>query len=108
MDISTQGSSIQNVYSPLMAGGKLAGNIGKIVATGNGTPFASIFQDAVANVENLDAIKSNDSYNLSIGNIDNIAEMMVNSERAQVSFQFMMQMRNKLLDSYSEIMRMNV
>lgn len=108
MDMSVQGSNLQNVYNPLTVGGKLAGNIGKIAETNDSSPFVTLFQDAVINMENLDAIKSNDSYNLSIGDVDNIAEMMIHSERAQVAFQLMVQMRNKILDSYSEIMRMNV
>lgn len=108
MDAFLSGINIQNATTPIMAGGKLAGNIGSAGLSNDGIPFATMFQEAAANVENLDAIKSNDSYNLAIGDLDDVAEMMANSERAQVAFQLMVQMRNKVLDSYSELMRINV
>ena len=104
------GAGIQNVYSPIVVGGKVAGNMGVAGTAGAsaGSPFKSMFEDALQNVAALDEVKSADSYNLAIGDMDDLAAMMTNSERAQTAFQLMGQMRNKVLDSYSEIMRLNV
>lgn len=97
------------VTSPLTAGGKIAGNIGgESGKNGTATPFGQMFSDAISNVQNLEAIKNQDAYNLSIGDVDNLAELMVNAERSQTAFQMFVEMRNKVLDSYSEVMRMNV
>jgi flagellar hook-basal body complex protein FliE len=38
----------------------------------------------------------------------NIAEVMIAMQKANVSFQAMKQVRNKLMDAYQEIMRMQV
>lgn len=104
----------QQLYGPMSVGSKAAGNIGAFNNVGgadlkgSAIPFKTMFQDALSQVETLEAVKAADTYNLSIGNLDNLAEMMVNTERAQTAFQLMVQMRNKVLDAYSEIMRMNV
>lgn len=108
MNTIVPGSNIQNAYSPIAVGGKIGGNIGKGVADANGSVFGDLFSQALQNVEETDAIKNADSYNLAGGDIDDLAAMMVNSERAQVAFQLLVELRNKVLDGYSELMRMNV
>ncbi|MDL2232235.1 flagellar hook-basal body complex protein FliE [Ruminococcaceae bacterium OttesenSCG-928-L11] len=70
--------------------------------------FSEVLKSAVDNLENLEAVKNQDSYDLSIGNVDDLAEVMANSQKYELSLTLMVQMRNKLLDSYSEIMRLSI
>jgi flagellar hook-basal body complex protein FliE len=70
--------------------------------------FADYLKDAVENIENLDAIKTQDAYDLAIGNTDDLAAIGINSQKYDLAVQLMVQMRNKLLDSYSEIMRISI
>ena len=70
--------------------------------------FTDYLKDAVNNIEELDRIKSEDAYLLSIGELDDIAAMQINGQKFDVAVQMMVQMRNRLMDSYSEIMRMNI
>jgi len=42
------------------------------------------------------------------GESDNLTEAMVKSEEAHLSFQLMLEIRNKVLDSYKEIKRIQV
>lgn len=107
MSVFSTGSGIQGAYTPLMAGGKIGGNAGKTPAADDRS-FTSVFKDAVQEIAEADAQKATDSYNLAVGDIDNLAALMTNAERAQTAFQLLVQMRNKMLDSYSEIMRMNI
>lgn len=72
------------------------------------TTFKSMFNDAVSNIENLNKIKEQDAYNLSLGNLDDIGAMQTNSQKAEVAFQLLVQMRNKIVESYQEIMRFGV
>lgn len=72
------------------------------------SPFKGMFADAVSNLENLNSIKGEDGVALSIGNLDDIGQMQINSQKAEVALQLLVQMRNKVLDSYQEIMRINV
>lgn len=107
MNMILPGTGVQNTYAPLMAGGKVGGNSGGASPV-DGKSFGSFFEDAVQEINNLDAIKNNDAYNLALGEVDDLGSIMVNAERAQTAFQLFVQVRNKLMDSYSEIMRMNV
>ncbi|MFQ5752664.1 MAG: flagellar hook-basal body complex protein FliE, partial [bacterium] len=40
--------------------------------------------------------------------VENVHEVMIAMSKAEVSFKFMMETRNKLIDAYKEIMRMQV
>ncbi len=42
------------------------------------------------------------------GEISNVHDVMVAVEKASTSFQLMMELRNKMMDAYSEIKRMSV
>ena len=42
-----------------------------------------------------------------LGKKNDLHEIMIASEKADLSFRFLMQIRNKLLEAYQEIMRMN-
>lgn len=71
-------------------------------------PFQSVFEEALKNVEETQAQKDADSQALAVGDVDDIAQIMINSQKADIGVQMLVQMRNKILDAYSEIMRMNV
>lgn len=70
--------------------------------------FKEIFQDAIKNVEETEAVTQMDAYNLSIGNMDDMHNMIINAAKADVALQTMVQLRNKLLDAYSEVMKTNL
>ncbi len=76
---------------------------------GNDTsPFKGMFTDAVQNLEQLNGIKGQDGAALTLGNLDDIGAMQVNSQKAEVALQMLVQMRNKVLEGYQEILRINV
>jgi flagellar hook-basal body complex protein FliE len=99
---------------PISSGIQSLGPVGggpSIAAPGQSTTtkgFSDYLKDAVENIENLDAIKTQDAYDLAIGNTDDLAAIGINSQKYDLAVQLMVQMRNKLLDSYSEIMRINI
>lgn len=73
-----------------------------------GTGFREIFQEVIHNVEETEAATKLDAYNLSIGNLDDMHTMTINAAKADVALQTMVQLRNKILDAYSEVMRTNL
>lgn len=79
-------------------------------ASGNetGLGFKEIFQDVINNVEETEAATEMDAYKLSIGEMDDMHTMIINAAKADVALQTMVQLRNKFLDAYSEIMRTNL
>ena len=77
-------------------------------AAKNALPFQNVFEQALKDVEETQQIKTADSYALATGDVDDIAQVMINTEKADIAVQMLVQMRNKILDAYSEIMRMNI
>jgi flagellar hook-basal body complex protein FliE len=45
---------------------------------------------------------------LALGEADNLHQVMINLEKAKLSFELVVQVRNKLLDAYQELMRMQI
>lgn len=45
---------------------------------------------------------------LAVGEASNLHEVMIHLEEAKLSFQLLAQVRNRLLDAYQEVMRMQV
>ena len=76
-------------------------------ATQDSLGFSQLFQEAIQNVEATEAVTQEDAYNLSIGNMDDMHTLMINAAKADVALQTMVQLRNKFLEAYSEIMRTN-
>ncbi|SHJ91868.1 flagellar hook-basal body complex protein FliE [Paramaledivibacter caminithermalis] len=45
---------------------------------------------------------------LAVGEIDNIHEAIIASQKSEIALQFAIEVRNKVLDAYKEIMRMQI
>lgn len=77
-------------------------------AGGHGGGFLSSLKDAIAQVNEvqLDASQAVDKF--VSGDSDNVHQMMMALQRADVSFQLMMQVRNKLVAAYEDIQRMQM
>jgi flagellar hook-basal body complex protein FliE len=49
-----------------------------------------------------------DLQRLATGDVDNLHQVMLRLEESRISFQLMLQVRNRLLESYQDVMRMQV
>ncbi|MEG2295513.1 MAG: flagellar hook-basal body complex protein FliE [Oscillospiraceae bacterium] len=76
--------------------------------TGTQVPFSSVFESAVKNVQETDAIAKQDTYKMMLGEMDDLHTVQINKEKAFAAVQLLMQVRNKALDAYNEVMRMGV
>lgn len=77
-------------------------------AAGKGDTFSDMLRHSVENV-NQDQVQANQAiHELVAGRSKNIHETMLAVERADTSLKLMMQVRNKVLDAYREIMKMQV
>ncbi|MFZ5352087.1 MAG: flagellar hook-basal body complex protein FliE [Bacillota bacterium] len=74
----------------------------------NAVSFSDFLNSAIKQVNNLqiESEKLNEAF--ALGKTDNIHQVMIAAEKADLALQFTMQIRNKLLDAYQEIMRMPV
>ncbi|MGI5953095.1 flagellar hook-basal body complex protein FliE [Dysosmobacter sp.] len=84
-----------------------AGTVGETTKT-QPTMFADIFRSMVDNVRQTDAAKNQAEYALATGQLDNPAVASVAATQAELSLSLLVQMRNKALDAYSELMRISL
>ncbi|MEK7235470.1 MAG: flagellar hook-basal body complex protein FliE [Nitrospirota bacterium] len=79
-------------------------------ATG-GTPssgFMDTLQHAISKANDIQLEASQATEALMTGQTQNVHQTMVALQEADVSFQLMMQIRNKLVSAYEEIQRMQI
>ena len=66
------------------------------------------FSELVSKVNNVQVQADKAVQGLASGENKNLHEVMIQVEKASISFQFMSQVRNKALEAYQEVMRMQV
>ena len=74
----------------------------------NGMGFADYLKDALNKTNDLQLNSEKITDDFAVGKTDNIHQVMIASEKADVALQFTMQIRNKILDAYNEIMRIQI
>ena len=70
--------------------------------------FKTMLNDVIGNVIETENQTKVDAYNLSIGNMDSMHDMMINEMKAEMALESMVQIRNQLLDAYKEVMNTNL
>lgn len=90
------------------AGDPVGGSGAAAAGAPTGASFAGSLKDAIAQVNEaqLEAGRTVDKF--VVGESQNVHQMMIALQKADVSFQLMMQVRNKLVSAYEEIQRMQV
>lgn len=78
------------------------------VQSGPTTSFADQLKAAVDGVQRLQDARNTEVSGMIRGDAIGVDEVMTTAEEAQLAFELMLEVRNKLLDSYQEIMRMQV
>lgn len=101
-------SNILNSVKPI--GQSLGKPNGLEPASGQGQApaFKEFIMDMIQTVESTEATTQADAYNLSIGKMDDTHTMLINAAKAELALQTMVQLRNKVMDVYTEIMRINL
>lgn len=70
--------------------------------------FGEYLNSALMKVTDLENGAGKLKEDFALGKTDNIPEVLIAGEKANIALQFTMQIRNKILDAYSEIMRMQI
>ncbi len=73
-----------------------------------GTSFGSVLNDAIQDINKLQNDADTAIAKVQLEDASSIHDAMIALEKAGISFQVMMQVRNKILDAYQEVMRMQV
>lgn len=75
---------------------------------GKSISFADFLNNAVSEVNNLQVESEELNEAFAMGKNDNIHQVMIAAEKADMALQFTIQIRNKVLEAYQEIIRMPV
>jgi flagellar hook-basal body complex protein FliE len=73
-----------------------------------GSDFGSALKQAVSSLQELGNQADSQSLAMAKGDPVDISEVMLANEQASLGFSMAVQVRNKLVDAYSEVMRMSV
>ncbi|MDM7994840.1 MAG: flagellar hook-basal body complex protein FliE [Acidobacteriota bacterium] len=74
----------------------------------NGTGFGDILKDAISTVNELQKSSDQEIQKLMTGESQDLHTTVIAMQKADLSFQMMMQVRNKIVQAYQEIMRMQI
>lgn len=75
---------------------------------GDAASFKDVLTDALSNVDEAYKISDQQIQKVISGEVQDVHTAMIAMQKADLSFQMMMQVRNKLVDAYHEVMRMGV
>lgn len=71
-------------------------------------PFQTTFENALNDVKETGTAVDEAIYNLATGKTDNLHDLTIASTKASLSVELFVQLRNKALESYQEIMSTNI
>ncbi len=78
-------------------------------APAEGTDFAQVLQNSIAEVNRTQQQAEATAANFAAGNgTENLHDVMIALQKANLSFQEMVQVRNKLVSAYHDVMNMQV
>ncbi|MCK9443564.1 MAG: flagellar hook-basal body complex protein FliE [Tissierellaceae bacterium] len=75
-------------------------------STNKNNNFSSFLSDAIGNVNQMQIDSDEYKKMLAIGEVDNLHDVTIASEKANIALQITMSIRNKIIEAYKEIMRM--
>ena len=78
------------------------------VKSNSTTVFGDIFQSALSNVSENEKALEQAQYLMMSGQLEDAHTLPIASSMAQLSIDFLVQLRNKTLDAYNELMRINL
>lgn len=74
----------------------------------NTVSFSVFLKESIEKVNLLEKEAKQYDLKIAAGQLENIHEAMIATQKADISLQLTMQIRNKILDAYREIMRMQI
>lgn len=78
------------------------------IAPAGGTGFEDVLKKTISAVNDAQIQSDRSIEALHTGQTKNLHEVMIDMEKADISLRLMVQMRNKAIEAYQEIMRMQV
>jgi len=73
-----------------------------------GAGFQTFLQQSIQQVDQAQKVSDQLTAGLVAGNVENVHEVMIAAQKASLSLEMTMQVRNKMVEAYQEVMRMQV
>lgn len=70
--------------------------------------FQSMLSDAIDQASQTEAEDNAGAQALVTGDVNNLADSLIQSQKAEIALDLTVQIRNKVIDAYNEVMRMQV
>ena len=83
------------------------GTVGTSGQTGSGG-FGSMLTDAISSLNQSQNTAASDSVALATGQASDVTQVVTDVEKANLEMQLAVQVRNKAVDAYQELMRMQI
>ena len=71
-------------------------------------PFSEVLKASISNVNELQGESDRMIERMSLGEVEDVSEVSIAVEKAELALRLMIQIRDKLLDAYQQIGRMSV
>lgn len=103
-----------HIKSPTGAGGINTGALSSIknkplsAQESQGVSFGDTLKDAILKVNDLQQTADMKMQQLATGETTDIADVKISAEKADIALRLMTSVRNKMIDAYNEIMKMQV
>jgi len=100
MNINPLAQNVQNIISPNPAV--------SFVAPPSDFSFSNILSDSLNTAAMADAADKASGLELLTNQADDLSAVMLDIQKAELSLNLALQIRNRIIDSYNEVMRMQV
>jgi flagellar hook-basal body complex protein FliE len=70
--------------------------------------FKDLLLNSISEVQQLQTQADQAIKDLAAGEVEDVSQALIAVEKADIAFSTMMQMRNKIIEAYQEVMRMSV
>jgi len=86
------------------------GSVGTLASSGSAGSggFGSMLTNAISSLNQTQNTASSDSVALATGQASDVTQVVTDVEKASLEMQLAVQVRNKAVDAYQEIMRMQI
>ncbi len=78
------------------------------VQSPSGPSFATKLQEAIQSVDRAQDFRNEMVEGAVTGRVGEVHDVMIAAEEAQLAFELMLEIRNKLLESYNQVMQMQL
>ena len=86
---------------------KVKGQV-QLPGAAEGKSFADTLKEAVKSTNELQKDSDKAMQDLATGKNTNVADVMITAEKADIALKLMVQVRNKIIEAYQDIMKMQV